>query len=1255
MLESETGRDFASAASGRTRIVQPCSSEQARFWFEEQLQPRNPARNVFARWRLEGEVARADIERAWRMLIERHDALRTSLDEVDGVPVQIIEPRVDFQVREIDLTLLGEAEAAAEAERIAAVEAQTPFSLSVAPLVRVTHVRQRQGASILMMTAHHSVCDGWSVGILAREMGEICAALHEGRVPALPSLPLTYHEYSARQRREAGSAVGERDKAQLRRLLSGYRQFELLPDRKRPEVQTWRGDIASVLLEREVTAALAELARREGCTLFTAAYASLVTLLHRHSGETDIALGTQVAGRDDVDLEPVVGTFVNTVVLRTDVGDDPAFLDLLRRARETVVDAFEVRHVPIDTVVELLRPKRDRSRNPLLSVNFVYQRSFVENAGYGSFSLVDLPSRSAGALYDLCFFMVERPEGWRISCEYNVDLFETATVTRLVERFAGLLRDVSAYPERRLSALPVLSEADRAELAALNRTEAAYPSERTVHELFGEQAARTPRATAVTCAGTSLTYGDLDAAANRLARELQARGLAPGAFAGVFLPRSLDFVVALLAVLKCGAAFLALDPERDDPQETIEDVRTAPALWITGLSAAHALGTSDAPLLFIDADGASIEARESTPPEAPAGASSPAFVSGCAGAEPIVISHRSLLNVVCSMGRRLALRSRESLLAVSAVSSDCAALDVFLPLLTGAELVLATQPEIGDGDRLDQLLERSGATVMQAGAATWQRLVDSRWPGNRALRALCAEALPPALAERLAQRTDEVWCLQPMPGTAICSFVRALVPGDDDCPVVTPLDNTRAYIVDRFGNLVPPGTPGELYIGGDGVALGPLQASETAEARFAPDHFEPAPGARLSRTGRLARSRSSGIELLAQPDAPVPVESAAPEPAATQVVDAAVAVAAAPALTPTEWELRGSVAALLGHDAFGCDDDIFSLGFHSLLALRLIARVKQSYGVDLSLRAVVEHPTIAAMSAEIDALRSTLVAAEPLQPVTPLNAGGKRTPLFFLHSDLFAEGLYAHRLATTLGPDQPLYSVAPHGTAGLKLLRSVEEMARDYLPRVRALQPSGPYRVGGFCASGLVAYELARLLEAEGESVERVVLINASPMPARTIAPLDLVMRLAGLNRRLGPQIRTTICYNLARVHAALVRGPRSTAEVLFERLAALARRGTNSAARVADPQPFEKRRGEERTENSFGHVVAAFTYHPKPFQGTVTLIWGMAQHISPDLPRRDWEGVAKNVRLIPMAGGHVEQLSERVDDLARAIETALS
>jgi thioesterase domain-containing protein/acyl carrier protein len=353
----------------------------------------------------------------------------------------------------------------------------------------------------------------------------------------------------------------------------------------------------------------------------------------------------------------------------------------------------------------------------------------------------------------------------------------------------------------------------------------------------------------------------------------------------------------------------------------------------------------------------------------------------------------------------------------------------------------------------------------------------------------------------------------------------------------------------------------------------------------------------------------------------------------------------------TQTLLAKILGELLGADTVDRDVDIFALGFHSLLAVRLAARVKETFGVELKLRALFEQPTLAAIAAQIDGSSRTDGSVEV--PIVTLNAKGTRTPFIFFHGDLFADGLYSRRLASALPADQPVRAVAPHGSAGLPLFTTIEEMAHDYAGRIRNVQPRGPYSLGGFCASGLAAYELARLLRSQGEVIERLVLINSSPMPPKRIPMFDSLIRRFGLDVRLEPSVRDRICYNLARLHAAAVTGLAATASVARRMLSSLTSR-SQTLATVQEPQPFEKRRGVKETENSFAHVVAAFTYHPKPYDGDVVLIWSEDQSTLFNDPTLGWGALANRVEVVPLGGGHIAALSERIQELADVLNANL-
>ncbi|MGP6156224.1 MAG: non-ribosomal peptide synthetase [Vulcanimicrobiaceae bacterium] len=1329
------------------RLVFPCSQAQRRFWFEEQLHPGNPALNVAVRWRLEGDVVQSELEEAWRQILARHLPLRTFFEMRDGQPVQVVDPSVALRIPVIDLTGLPEKEAAAEAERIAQIEARTPFDLSVPPLIRATRLKVRDRATMLLVTAHHTVCDGWSIGLLAREMGEICAARHFGRSANLPELPVRYGDYAIWQREWLSKVPPEDETEALRRFLKDYKQFEVLPDRARPSVQTSNGSIASVLLDRALTDGLVRLAQSSGCTLFMAAWAALLALLYRYTGETDIALGTQVVGRDEVELEDLVGPFINTIALRGDLSGDPTFLELLDRSRDSVTDAFELRHVPLERIVEIVNPKRDLSRNALFSVNFIFQRSFITNESYGAFDLVDLPSRSAGSLYDLNFFMVERPEGWRASCEYNTDLFDNETVLRMLGCLENIFRAVVADPAQKLSTLPILSAAQRDELIlAGNRTDADYPKDQTLPLLFAAQAARTPDAVALVCGDRSLSYRELEAASNRLARELTQSALAPQTRIGVLLDRTPELLIALLAIHKAGSAYIPLDPNY--PQERLAYVieNSCAAALLTRSSLRARLPKTEAPILELDTEAARIALNGDAALEPVAKPDDVAYIiytSGSTGKpKGVQIQQRSLVNFLWAMRSMPGLSPADTLVAVTTISFDIAGLELFLPLVTGAKLVVAREAETVDGAALLELLRRSGATVLQATPVTWQLLIEAGWNAEPKLKMLCGgEALPRKLAEQLLQRDGELWNMYGPTETTIWSSALRVTSEEGPVPIGPPIANTQFYVLDRNRELVPAGVPGELYIGGDGVALGYFDLPVMTRERFVSDPFRDVAGARLYRTGDVVRTMNGGnFEFLGRTDhqiklrgfrielgeietalarhpdvaeavaivgkdrsgegaiwAYVVLESAVPEgvdtwaktvrlrlgqflpsymlpssivvlPALPRTPNGKIDRKALPApevpeersdavaatLTPTEARLATIVSALLGRERIGRDEDMFALGLHSLLAIRLVSDIETTFRAKLPLRLLMNNATVGALAQLIDSLVQASAAMDTAAPIVTHNARGSRPPFIYLHSDLFAEGLYCRRLAAVMGSAQPILAVAPHGTAGLPDLPTIEAMAQDYVARIRAVQPEGPYRIGGFCVSGLVAYELARQLSAQGQRVEKLVLVNSSCLPKRAIPLLDWLIRRVGLDARLETGLRDKLIYNIARLEGALIAGPRATFGFVAARVKSLVSHKPEFALDEA-PQPFGKQRGTRDTENSYLHLVAALTYHPQPYDGEVTLIWGSQQDkMQVEEPTAGWADVAKSVRVEQMTGGHVAPLNERLEELASVLERVL-
>ncbi|MDO9712576.1 non-ribosomal peptide synthetase [Paracraurococcus lichenis] len=874
--------DPAAPAAPEAGRAHPTSFAQRRFWVLDRLDPGNPALNVAVRWRIEGDLSTGQIAAAFERIIARHEVLRTCFIERDGEPVQVVREAVPFHVPSIDLTVL-DSDAMAECDRIARAEARTPFDLAVAPLIRVTHLRLRADLAIIAVTAHHAVCDGWSIGLLAAEMCEICGAAAAGRAPALPELPFCYGDFAAYEREALAAGDMDADVAYWASTLRGIEPAAPLPDVPAPPAPAGTSAIESILLPPALTDALTLLQRQHGCTAFMVALAALGAVLARYTGATDIAVGTQVAGRDDVAVEDLVGVFINTLVLRLDLSGEPDAATLLARVREVVAGALAHRTVPFERILEAVRPGRHRGQAPLFAVNFIFQRSFIRNADCGAFRLIDLPSHSAGALHDLNFFMVERPEGWRASCEYRADLYAAETISQILRHFATLMSAMAAAPRTPVWRLPMLDAAERWRLVeGVNATAASYPRGLTAPAMVAAAAAAWPARIAVAAPDATLSYGALAARIDSLARRLLAAGIAPGSRVGIYLPRCADLVVAPLAVMRAGGAYVPLDPIY--PPDRIAQIAEQAGLAAV-IASADGLPQSLAvlPMVSPGEGGADTRPLPTVPPDATAYV---IFTSGSTGRpKGVAVPHRALTNFLCAMRQVPGLAPDDGILAVTTLCFDIAALELFLPLTVGARVEVATEEESRDGALLLARLRASGATMLQATPATWRLLLAAGWAGDPPLRMLSGgEPLPPDLAHALLARSPELWNMYGPTETTIWSSAVRLDP--EAAPFIgPPIANTRFYVVDPRGELAPPGAPGELWIGGDGVASGYWNMPEATRERFLSDPFGNTPGARVYRTGdRVRARRTGGWEFLGRGDDQVKIRGFRVEPAEVEAL-----------------------------------------------------------------------------------------------------------------------------------------------------------------------------------------------------------------------------------------------------------------------------------------------------------------------------------------------------------------------------------
>ncbi|HET9226708.1 MAG TPA: amino acid adenylation domain-containing protein [Thermoanaerobaculia bacterium] len=843
----------------------PLSFAQQRLWFLEQLQPGSPVYNMPVALRLRGELSVPALRASLSEVVRRHESLRTVFVLAEGQPFQRVLAPGAPALGVIDLGGLGHRERENELARLVREHGERPFDLAAGPLLRSSLVRLGADEHAVLLAQHHIVSDGWSTGVLVREVVALYGAFAAARPSPLPELSIQYPDFAVWQRGWLAGEVLERQVSYWRERLAGLPELLELPtDRPRPAFRTGRGARHAFHLP----GGLRDLGRREGATDFMALLALFQILLSRLSGQEDLATGTVIANRGRSELEPLIGFFANTLVLRGDLSGRPSLRDVLLRTRESALEAYAHQDLPFEHLVEALQPPRSTSHTPLFQVMLVLQNAPWKTPPLPGLetTVIEGSNRTGGARFDLTLDLAETTG----SLEYATDLFDAPTIARLAGQLATLLAEAVAAPSRLISELPLLGAVERQQLMLeWNDTEAVREPSLRIHELFERQTARRPHTLAVAGQGMALSYAELDAAANRLARYLRRQGVGPEARVALCVDRSPEMVVALLGILKAGAAYVPLDPAH--PAERIAMVLgdSAPAVLVTEQRWLERLSGNR--VVCLDRDRERIAAEESSALPSESGSESLAYViytSGSTGRpKGVALPHRAVVNFLYAMVERLGLGEDEVVPALTTLTFDIAGLEIYLPLALGGRVEVVAREEAADGRKL--AVAAAGATLLQATPATWRLLLDSGWEGRPGLKALCGgEALPWALASELLARGVDLWNVYGPTETAVWSAAVAVEGAAGDGAMVglgRPLANTVFHVVDRDLDPVPVGAAGELLIGGMGVARGYWGRPELTAERFVPDPWSA--GARLYRTGDLVRRRAGGeLEFLGRID-----------------------------------------------------------------------------------------------------------------------------------------------------------------------------------------------------------------------------------------------------------------------------------------------------------------------------------------------------------------------------------------------------
>ena len=849
----------------------PVTEPQLEVWLSDQLgEEASCSYNESFTLHMRGAVNESAVKEALQQIVARHDALRVTFSSEGNL--QRIAPQLKLEIPSVDLSHLGPIEREGKLQEIIRDDAHTPFRLTEGPLVRAQLVKMDAAHRLLIFTSHHIVCDGWSTNVLLDELSKLYNALNGGAAAELPT-PMSFATYARSQADFLNGPEGAKvEKFWLEQFEQPAPLLDLPIDRPRPSVKEFKGATYRRKIGVAAYSSIKKLGAKQKCTLFVTLLSGFQILLSRLSGQTDVIVGIPTAGQSLLDDAVLVGHCVNFIPLRGRLTGDPTAADFLAQMKQTVLAGYENQNYTYGRLVRKLSLQRDPSRLPLTEVQFNLER-VGDGMRFDGIEAEADPNPKSFVNFDIFLNVVESKDGLTLDCDYNTGLIDEETIARWLSHYENLLEGIVANPDQPVSRLPILNESDRRQmLVEWNQTEAEFPRNACVHQLFEAQTRATPNATAVVFEGKELSYEELDRRANRLANYLVKLGVKPGVRVGVFVERSLEMIVGLLAILKAGGAYVPMDPTY--PAERISFVLedASVPLLLTQEKLAQSLSNTSTRHIFLDTNWTAIEREGSGTPAITLTSDDLAYViytSGSTGKpKGVEIPHRAVVNLLSSMRKKPGLGSQDTLVAVTTLSFDIAGLELFLPLYVGAKLIIASREVAADGSQLLAHLVTSGATVMQATPVTWKMLLEAGWDGNPQLRVLCGgEAFPRELANELVKRAKSVWNMYGPTETTVWSATSKVEAGEFPVSIGPPIDNTQFYVLDGNGQLAPVGVPGELHIGGDGLARGYFRRSELTAEKFIPDPFRRGPNARLYKTGDLVRRLPDGaIEFLGRLD-----------------------------------------------------------------------------------------------------------------------------------------------------------------------------------------------------------------------------------------------------------------------------------------------------------------------------------------------------------------------------------------------------
>ncbi|HEX6290946.1 MAG TPA: amino acid adenylation domain-containing protein, partial [Herpetosiphonaceae bacterium] len=876
----------------------PLSLAQLRMWVLDRWEPGNPASNIPFAVRLKGHLSIAAFQRSLNEIVRRHEALRTTFRVVNGQPRQIVAPSLAVPLPLTDLRSLPRADRAAEVQRLTLEHAQYRFDVEHGPLLRAELLWLADQEHVFLLNIHHAVFDAWSVGLFLRELTVLYDAFVQGRPSPLPELPVQYPDFAIWQRAWLQGDVLQAQLAYWKRQLGGSLPvLELPSDHPRPHLLSYQGALGYHQIPAALSQQLQALSQAEGTTLFMTLFAAFQTLLYRYTGEEDIITGSVIANRDVVDIEALMGFFLNTLLLRSDLSGNPTFRAFLQRTRDMMLGAYAHQNVPFEQLVEELRPPRDPSHTPLFQVMFVMQNAPVPAQGQRDLEMEFVRVDNGTSKFDLTLSLTETPDGLRAVAEYKTELFEAATIQRLLRHFQTLLEGVVADIDQRIAELPLLSEDERQQmLIDWNRSEAEYPRAAAVHELIEAQAARTPYTAAIVFAGAALTYAELNTRANQLAHYLRAQGVGPDVLVALCVERSLEMIVGMLAILKAGGAYVPLDPAY--PQERLAYMlsHTRAPVILTQAALVARLPEHTAQVFCLDADWHTLAPQPTTnPPRTvqPEHLAYIIFTSGSTGRpKGVMVTQRGLINLVFGLRAYFDDPAVQTTGLITSISFDISVNQIFPTLFFGRTLHIIPDAVKLDSRALLRYLDDHQIHLLDAVPSYMQAVLNEVAPEQppNALRYLLigGEKIEQRLLQSVfsqlgpAVEIVNIYGLTEISDINLLGGIRAADLGQP-ITVGRPLHNNRIYILDQHQQPQPIGIAGEVCVSGASVSRGYLYRPDLTGERFVPCPFED--GQIMVRTGDLGRWRADGtVEILGRIDHQVKIRGFRIEPGEIEAV-----------------------------------------------------------------------------------------------------------------------------------------------------------------------------------------------------------------------------------------------------------------------------------------------------------------------------------------------------------------------------------